>query len=60
VLTLTVPSALLLTYWQLIPERRWIRLDIADIALLSFISYGMLREMRAAGDSTSRAMKGRS
>jgi hypothetical protein len=42
VLSLTVPCALLMTYWQLIPERRWIRLDIADIALLCLISYGML------------------
>ena len=55
VLTLTVPSALLLTYWQLLPERRWIRLDIADIVLLCFISYGMLREVRAAGDSDARS-----
>jgi hypothetical protein len=47
VLTLTLPSAILLTYWQLIPERRWIRLDIADIALLCFISFGMLRQARA-------------
>ena len=42
VLSLTVPCALLMTYWQLIPERRWIRLDIADIALLCLISYGMV------------------
>jgi hypothetical protein len=41
VLSLAVPSVLLLTYWQIIPERRWIRLDIADIALLCFVTYGM-------------------
>lgn len=41
VLSLTVPSVLLLSYWQIIPERRWIRLDIADIALLCFVTYGM-------------------
>ena len=41
VLSLTGPSALLLSYWQINPERRWIRLDIVDIALLCFISYGM-------------------
>jgi hypothetical protein len=44
VLSLTVPCALLMTYWQLIPERRWIRLDIADIALLGLISYGTIVE----------------
>ena len=37
--SLTVPCALLMTCWQLIPERRWIRLDIADTALLGVISY---------------------
>jgi hypothetical protein len=41
VLSLTVPCAFLMTYWQIIPERRWIRLDIADIALLCFVSSGM-------------------
>ena len=41
VLSLTLPCAFLMGYWQVIPERRWIRLDIADIALLLFISYGM-------------------
>lgn len=51
VLTLTVPCALLMTYWQLIPPRRWIRLDIADIALLCFISYGMLLEARSGEDA---------
>jgi hypothetical protein len=44
VLSLTVPCALLMTYWQLIPARRWIRLDIADIALLCLVSYGMVRQ----------------
>jgi hypothetical protein len=51
VLTLTLPCALLMSYWQLIPERRWIRLDIADIALLGFISYGMLMEARSGVDA---------
>jgi hypothetical protein len=41
VLSLTVPCAVLMGYWQIIPERRWIRLDIANIALLCFVSYGM-------------------
>jgi len=41
VLSLTVPCVVLMGYWQIIPERRWIRLDIANIALLCFVSYGM-------------------
>lgn len=43
VLSFTVPCAILMTYWQLVPERRWVRLDIANIALLCFVSYGMFR-----------------
>jgi hypothetical protein len=42
VLSLTAPCALLMSYWQLIPEPRWIRLDIANIARLCFVSIGML------------------
>jgi hypothetical protein len=42
-LVVTVPSALLLTWWQLIPDRRWIRLDIVDILLLALVSYGLFR-----------------
>ena len=41
VLTLTFPCAVLMTYWQLIPDRRWIRFDIANIALLCLMSFGM-------------------
>ena len=40
VLAFTLPCALLMTYWQIIPDRRWIRLDIANILLLYFMSYG--------------------
>jgi hypothetical protein len=43
-LVVTVPSALLLTWWQVIPDRRWIRLDIVDILLLALISYGLFRQ----------------
>jgi multisubunit Na+/H+ antiporter MnhG subunit len=38
---LTLPCALLMTYWQIVPDGRWFRLDIANIALLYLISYGM-------------------
>ena len=34
VLALTVPCALLMMYWQLIPDRRWTRVDIGNILLL--------------------------
>jgi hypothetical protein len=57
VLALTVPCVLLMTYWQLMPERRWIRLDIADIALLCFISYGMPLEARSGGDANTPEVK---
>src|SRR5688500_18497605 len=43
-LTLTLPSALLMTYWQLIPDRQWVRLDILNIALLILMSYGLFSQ----------------
>ena len=46
VLVFTLPCALLMTYWQLIPDRRWLRLDILNIALLYLMSYGMLATVR--------------
>ena len=41
VLAFTLPCALLMTYWQIIPDGRWFRLDIANVALLYMMSYGM-------------------
>ena len=41
VLACTLPCALLMTYWQLIPDGRWIRLDIGNVVLLYVMSYGM-------------------
>lgn len=42
VLAFTLPGALLMTYWQLIPDGRWNRLDILNVALLYLMSYGMI------------------
>ena len=41
VLVLTLPCALLMTYWQIIPDGRWFRLDLVNVALLYMLSYGM-------------------
>ena len=38
VVAFAVPCAVLMTYWQLIPDRRWTRFDIGNIALLVIIS----------------------
>jgi len=38
VLALTLPCALLMTYWQIIPDRRWVRLDIVSVMLFYFMS----------------------
>ena len=40
----TVSCALLMTYWQIIPDGRWNRLDIGNIFLLSVMSYGLYME----------------
>ena len=40
-LILTVPIVLLMTYWQIIPDGRWNRLDIGNIVILCILSYGM-------------------
>lgn len=41
VLALTLPCALLMTYWQIIPDRRWIRLDIVNVVLFYLMSGAM-------------------
>jgi hypothetical protein len=40
VLAFALPCALLMTYWQIIPDRRWFRLDILNTLLLYAISCG--------------------
>jgi uncharacterized membrane protein len=41
VLSATLPCAFLMTYWQIIPDRQWVRLDIMNILFLYLMSYGM-------------------
>jgi hypothetical protein len=38
VIAFTLPCAVLMAYWQLIPDRRWTRFDIGNIALLLIIT----------------------
>jgi len=44
VLAFAVPCAVLMTYWQIMPDRRWSRLDILTIVLLCLVSFGMFRQ----------------
>ena len=46
VLAFTLPCALVTSFWQIIPDRRWFRLDILNIALLCLMSYGMSTMVR--------------
>ena len=39
VLAFTLPCALLMTYWQIIPDGRWNRIDVANVAILFIMSY---------------------
>ncbi len=54
VLAFTLPCALLMTYWQIIPDGRWNRIDAANVAILYIMSYGLfmssglLRKEKAA------------
>ncbi len=42
VLIVTFSGALVMTYWQIIPDGRWNRLDLANAAILYALSYGLL------------------
>jgi predicted secreted protein len=44
VLVFTLPCALLMTYWQLIPDGRWNRLDVINVVLLYVMSYALFVE----------------
>jgi hypothetical protein len=41
-LIFSLPCAIISTYWQIIPDGRWNRLDIINIFLLFLMSYGLL------------------
>ena len=47
-LVVTVPSAALMIYWQLIPNRQWLRLDLINIAFLLLMSYGAYTQSNRA------------
>ena len=53
ILAFTVPCVLLMSYWQIIPDRRWTRFDIANIALLFLISCVMYAAGRGRKPETS-------
>lgn len=48
VLAFTLPCAVLMTYWQVMPDRRWFRLDILNISLLYLMSFGFALMIRAS------------
>jgi hypothetical protein len=58
VLALTLPCALLMTYWQIIPDRRWIRLDIVNVVLLYLMSVGMFFQSELRRPQRTLAAKG--
>ncbi len=41
VLAFTLPCAILMTYWQVIPDGPWNRIDLANVVILFAMSYGM-------------------
>jgi len=58
VLALTLPCALLMTYWQIIPDRRWVRLDIVNVVLLYLMSVGMFLQSELRRPQRTMAAKG--
>ncbi len=44
VLVFTLPCAVLMTYWQLLPDGRWNRLDLINAVLLYGMSYVLIVE----------------
>ena len=58
VLALTLPCALLMTYWQIIPDRRWVRLDIVNVVLLYLMSVAMFFQSELRRPQQTTAAKG--
>ena len=58
VLALTLPGALLMTYWQIIPDRRWVRLDIVNVMLFYLMSGGMFLKSELRRPQKTMAAKG--
>ncbi|MDP6823904.1 MAG: hypothetical protein QF554_11515 [Dehalococcoidia bacterium] len=54
-LIFTVSCGLLMTYWQVIPDPRWNRLDIVNIVLLGVMSYGLYMESALWGRRAGNA-----
>ena len=49
VIAFTIPCAILMTAWQITADPRWTRLDIGNILLLGFISWGLWMPSRLPG-----------
>jgi hypothetical protein len=60
VLVFTLPCALLMTYWQLIPDGRWNRIDAINVVLLYGMSYVLFVESELAARRLPLPMAGRS
>jgi hypothetical protein len=56
-LIITVSYALMLTYWQLIPDGPWNRLDIVNAVLLYVLSYGLFMNSELTRDGAVQALK---
>ena len=53
VVAFTLPCALIMSYWQIIPDRRWTRFDILNITFLFLISFVMFAASRVQKSETS-------
>ena len=55
---LTLPCALLMTYWQIIPDRRRVRLDIVNVVLFYLMSGAMFFQTELRRPQRAIAAKG--
>lgn len=59
-LAFALPCAVLMTYWQMMPDRRWFRLDIVNVVLLYAMSYaGFLMSRRPTTDNRTASPRAR-